>query len=223
LLCISWTKIKLNDVDVLDSLSSSLQELQENFNEENLEEVCKIIWACFMLNYKNEKINQFLLQFLESNYDKITINYALDLFISFSSLNSDYAEVLEILIDLIIKNANDMNMLLDINSFVNVWLGLSKYYLKGGEKSIEGVSHMIKFLLSQYDKRKYLATGNMTLDELCSLLVCFSVLDMEPNKIYSDLGTSIKNNMPKFDNIQLIQLISCGKYLFNTKKHSGKK
>ncbi len=210
-------------MDVLDSLSSSLQELQENFNEENLEEVCKIIWACFMLNYKNEKINQFLLQFLESNYDKITINYALDLFISFSSLNSDYAEVLEILIDLIIKNANDMNMLLDINSFVNVWLGLSKYYLKGGEKSIEGVSHMIKFLLSQYDKRKYLATGNMTLDELCSLLVCFSVLDMEPNKIYSDLGTSIKNNMPKFDNIQLIQLISCGKYLFNTKKHSGKK
>jgi len=210
-------------VDVLDSLSSSLQELQENFNEENLEEVCKIIWACFMLNYKNEKINQFLLQFLESNYDKITINYALDLFISFSSLNSDYAEVLEILIDLIIKNANDMNMLLDINSFVNVWLGLSKYYLKGGEKSIEGVSHMIKFLLSQYDKRKYLATGNMTLDELCSLLVCFSVLDMEPNKIYSDLGTSIKNNMPKFDNIQLIQLITCGKYLFNTKKHSGKK
>ena len=210
-------------MDVLDSLSSSLQELQENFNEENLEEVCKIIWACFMLNYKNEKINQFLLQFLESNYDKITINYALDLFISFSSLNSDYAEVLEILIDLIIKNANDMNMLLDINSFVNVWLGLSKYYLKGGEKSIEGVSHMIKFLLSQYDKRKYLATGNMTLDELCSLLVCFSVLDMEPNKIYSDLGTSIKNNMPKFDNIQLIQLITCGKYLFNTKKHSGKK
>lgn len=210
-------------MDVLDSLSSSLQELQENFNEENLEEVCKIIWACFMLNYKNEKINQFLLQFLESNYDKITVNYALDLFISFSSLNSDYAEVLEILIDLIIKNANDMNMLLDINSFVNVWLGLSKYYLKGGEKSIEGVSHMIKFLLSQYDKRKYLATGNMTLDELCSLLVCFSVLDMEPNKIYSDLGTSIKNNMPKFDNIQLIQLISCGKYLFNTKKHSGKK
>lgn len=210
-------------MDVLDSLSSSLQELQENFNEENLEEVCKIIWACFMLNYKNEKINQFLLQFLESNYDKITINYALDLFISFSSLNSDYAEVLEILIDLIIKNANDMNMLLDINSFVNLWLGLSKYYLKGGEKSIEGVSHMIKFLLSQYDKRKYLATGNMTLDELCSLLVCFSVLDMEPNKIYSDLGTSIKNNMPKFDNIQLIQLISCGKYLFNTKKHSGKK
>jgi hypothetical protein len=209
-------------VDVLDSLATSLQEIQENFNEENIEEVCKIIWACFMLNYKNEKISQFLNQFLETNYDNITINYALDLFISFSSLNSENAEVLELLIDLITKNANDMNMLLDINSFVNLWLGLSKYYLKGGEKSIEGVSHMIKFLLSQYDRRKYLATGSTTLDELCSLLVCFSVLDMEPNKIYSDLGTSIKNNMSKFDNINLIQLISCGKYLFNSKKHSGK-
>jgi hypothetical protein len=110
---------------------------------------------------------------------------------------------------------------MDINTYINIWLGLSKFYIKIKQNSIEAISFMIKFLLINYEKRKYLNTNNMNLDEICSLLVSFSVLDLDPNKIYKDLGVCIKDNIHKFDNIQLIQLISCGKYLFNTKLHSG--
>lgn len=220
LLCISWARLNLKDSDLLDRTVDALLEIKENLNEENIEEICKIIWTFSTLNYQNDKIKEFLRDFLEQWAEKININNIIDLFISSSSICPENVEIMEILAHSISRTVNDFDMILDINSYINIWLGLSKYYVKSGENSFESVALLIKFMLSQYDKRKYLSVSNMSEDEVCSLLVCFSILDLEPNKIYKDIGTYIKSNIRKFNNTQLIQLISCGRYLFNSKAHS---
>jgi hypothetical protein len=222
LLMMSWTKIKLNDVDCLNSAANSLIELGETLTEENIDELCKIFWSFYILNFKAEiQLQNFLQSFIERNFDKIKINHALDLFISFSSLNSDNIQIFEMLIDIIVRNYETSDIDIDISNYVNIWLGISKFYLKVKEMSLESVSLMLKFLVSTYDIRPYLTVPNMNLDEICSMIVSLSALTLEPNKIYSDLGYAIKENISKFNNIQLIQLLSCGKYLFNNKKHSG--
>ena len=219
---ISWTKVKFDDIDCLNAAARSLDELNESLTEENIEEVCKIFWAFYILNYKgNDELQNFLQNYIERNFEHIGINHALDLFISFSSINSDNLNVFELLIELIMRNYESAEITMDINNYVNIWLGLSKFYLQCKEKSLESVSLMLRFLLHNYNIRPYLNVSNMTYDEMCSMLVCLSALSMEPNKIYSDLGSSIKENISKFNTIQLIQLLSCGKYLFNTKKHSN--
>ncbi len=218
----SWTKIRLNDVDCLNSATNSLIELGESLTEENIDEVCKIFWSFYILNFKVEiELQNFLKTYIERNFDKININHALDLFISFSSLNSDNIQIFEMLIDIIVRNYETADINMDISNYVNIWLGISKFYLKVKEMSLESVSFMLKFLMSSYDIRPYLRVPNMNLDEISSMIVSFSALSLEPNKIYSDLGTAIKDNITKFNNIQLIQLLSCGNYLFNNRKHSG--
>ena len=214
--------LKISELDLVNllALSWSVSLLISKLGYTVNDSLRKTIINCLPRKLEVEKKGEIpTICFSIASYT--SMNTALDLFVSFSSLNSENTIVMDLLIDFITKQTNESDIILDINTFVNIWLGLSKFYLKGGDKSIEGISHMIKFFLSQYEKRKYLSAISMTLDEVCSLLVCFSILDMEPNKLYSDLGSNVKNNIKKFDNIQLIQLISCGRYLFNSKRHSG--
>ena len=218
----SWAKIKLADIDLLNQTSEVLKDLKESLSIDNLDEVCKLIWVFYIFNYKNDSINEFIHYYLENFIMQVGINHALDLFVSYTNLFPEKYEVIESLIHLITeKYAESEDMELDMTTYNNLWLSFSKFYVKSGKNSIESLPYMLKFLFSAYDRRSYLHAKNMTVEEVCSLLVCFSVLDLEPNSIYNDLCNNVKNNIAKFNNNLLLQLLSCGKYLFNTKKHSG--
>jgi hypothetical protein len=54
-------------------------------------------------------------------------------------------------------------------------------------------------------------------DEICSLMISFSVLMVWESKILDEILSYIKNNHDKFNNNQLIQLASSGKYIFSLK------
>lgn len=219
-MCISWTKIKLSDKFLLDSVINGIEAQESNLDEHNIDEVCKIFWSFQMLKYNNDKLSDAFQKYIEEYLPKISMDHLIDLFISYTSLFPSNRRNIERFIHNIINKKSDNQYQLDIGSYVNIWLGLSKFYLKGGEMALEVISHMLKYLFSNYDKREYLNARNMTLDEVCSMLVCFSVMDLEPNTIYDDLCKFVKANINKFDSNHLVQLISCGKYLFNTKKHN---
>ena len=60
---------KLNkfDFEELEALEE-LEELEENLTEENIEEVCKIFWAFYVLNYKgDEKLQNILQNYLNND------------------------------------------------------------------------------------------------------------------------------------------------------------
>jgi hypothetical protein len=110
---------------------------------------------------------------------------------------------------------------MDINMYINLWLNLSKFSLKADEKAIESIRSMVSFLVHNYDKRIYLTARNMTIDEVCSLLVAFSVLDMYHTIIHKDCVAMIEKHMDSLDNQQLIQLISVSRYVSKFKPYSG--
>lgn len=223
LLMMAWTKVKLRDINCLQSAADCLIELRDIFTDENTEEVCKIFWSFYMLNYKEDiKLQKFLEDFIAQNLEKIDVNHAIDLFISFSSINSDNLSIYDMLIDIISQKYESSELRLDISSFVNLWLGISKLFLKAKENSLQNVTVMLNFLIHSYEIRSYLNASKMNPDELCSMIVSFSVLTLEPNQMYFDICDSIKKNLKNFNNIQLIQILSCGKYLFNDETHSGK-
>lgn len=107
--------------------------------------------------------------------------------------------------------------------YVNLWLSLSKYSLKATQDSSERVQSMITFLISLYDKRPYLSARNMTVDEVCSLLVSFSVLKVIHTPIHKDAVRVIEKNLDNLTTQHLVQLISVAKYISNYQNHSGKK
>jgi hypothetical protein len=80
---------------------------------------------------------------------------------------------------------------------------------------------MTNFLVTNYDKRPYLAARNMTLDEICSLLVSFSVLNMPHTILHKDCLLLIEKKLDSLNNQQLVQLISVAKYIKKCKNHSG--
>jgi hypothetical protein len=106
--------------------------------------------------------------------------------------------------------------------FINLWLCLSKYSLKADEKNQGNIEQMINFLVINYDRRPYLAARNMTLDELCSLLVSFSVLGMPHTILHKDTLLQVEKNVDSLDNQQLVQLLSVAKYISKYRNHSGK-
>ena len=57
-------------------------------------------------------------------------------------------------------------------------------------------------------------------DEICSLMISFSVLMVWECKVLDELLSYIKHNHDKFNNNQLIQLASSGKYMFSLKNHT---
>ena len=57
-------------------------------------------------------------------------------------------------------------------------------------------------------------------DEICSLIISFSVLLVWDCKILEELMNNVKNNIGKFNNNQLVQLASSGKYIFSSEKYS---
>lgn len=61
----------------------------------------------------------------------------------------------------------------------------------------------------------------MTLDELCSMIVGISALNIGYIHILGDLINQVTKKIFKFDNNHLIQLLSAGNYIFKFKKHSG--
>jgi hypothetical protein len=218
----AWAKINMIDIDLLNKTAEVLKDLKESLNIDNLEEICKLFWVFYIFNFKNDSINEFLTYYFENYINDIGINYALDLFVSYTNLFPENYDVIDALIHLITEKYKESDdMILDIVTYNNLWLAFSKFYAKSGKNSIESLPFMLNFLFSTYDKRSYLHVKNMTHEEVCSMLVCFSVLDLEPNSIYNDLANYVKNNINKFNNNLLLQLLSCGKYLFNTKKHSG--
>jgi hypothetical protein len=220
----SWAKIKLIDIDLLNKTAEILKDLKESLSIENVDEVCKLIWVFYIFNYKTDAINEFLTYYLETFINEIRINHALDLFVSYTNLFPENSEIIEALIHLISEKYRESDdMILDIVTYNNLWLAFSKFYAKSGKNSIESLPYMLNFLFSTYDKRSYLNARHMTPEEVSSIMVCFSVLDLEPNIIYSDLCNYLKNNIDKFNKNLLLQLLSCGKYLFNTKKNSGNK
>jgi len=218
----AWAKINMIDFDLLNKTAEVLKELKEGLNIENLEEICKLIWVFNIFNFKHETIDEFLRYYLENYIDEIGINYAIDLFISYTNLFPENYEIIDALIHLITEKYKESDdLVLDIVTYNNMWLAFSKFYAKSGKDAIESLPYLLNFLFSNYDKRSYLHVKNMTPEEVCSMLVCFSVLDLEPNSIYNDLANYVKNNIGNFNNYLLLQLLTCGKYLFNTKKHSG--
>jgi hypothetical protein len=80
---------------------------------------------------------------------------------------------------------------------------------------------MAGWLISNYDKRPYLQARNMNLGELCSLLVSFSVLNMDHTNIHKDILFDINKNLDNLTNQQLVQLISVGKYLSKFNRYEG--
>ncbi len=81
---------------------------------------------------------------------------------------------------------------------------------------------MAGWLISNYDKRAYLNARSMNLGELCSLLVSFSVLNMDHTNLHKDILFVLNKNLDKLTNQQLVQLISVAKYISKFNKHSGK-
>lgn len=218
----SWAKIKLIDIDLLNKTAEMLKNIKESLTSENIDEVCKLIWVFYIFNYKTDAINEFIAYYLENIVTDLSINHAIDLFVSYTNLFPKNVEIIDALINIISEKYKESDdMILDIVTYNNIWLAFSKFYAKSGKDSIESLPHMLNFLFSNYDKRNYLNARYMTPEEVSSIMVCFSILDLEPNSIYNDLCNYVKNNIDKFDKNLLIQLLSCGKYLFNTKKHSG--
>jgi hypothetical protein len=80
---------------------------------------------------------------------------------------------------------------------------------------------MIGWLISNYDKRPYLQARNMNLGELCSLLVSFSVVNMEHTNIHKDILFVINKNLDNLTNQQLVQLMSVAKYLNRFNRYEG--
>lgn len=61
----------------------------------------------------------------------------------------------------------------------------------------------------------------MTLDEICSVIVSISVLNLEFFNLVDDCLNQIKVEFDKLSNINLVQLLCSGKYYINYSKHSG--
>lgn len=80
---------------------------------------------------------------------------------------------------------------------------------------------MAGWLISNYDKRPYLNARNMNLGELCSLLVSFSVLNMDHTNIHKDIMTVINKNLENLTNQQLVQLMSVAKYISKFSRYEG--
>jgi len=62
----------------------------------------------------------------------------------------------------------------------------------------------------------------MTLDEICSVIVSISVLNLEFFNLVDDCLNQIKVDFDKLSNMNLVQLLCSGKYYINYSKHSGK-
>ena len=63
---------------------------------------------------------------------------------------------------------------------------------------------------------------NMTLDEVCSLILSFSVLNLEYFNLIDDCLNQVKVDFDKLSNGNLIHMLCAGKYYINYSKHSGK-
>jgi len=61
----------------------------------------------------------------------------------------------------------------------------------------------------------------MTLDEICNVIVSISVLNLEFFNLLNDCLNHIKIDFNKLSNLNLVQLLCCGKYYINYSKHSG--
>jgi hypothetical protein len=61
----------------------------------------------------------------------------------------------------------------------------------------------------------------MTIDEICSLLVSMSVLNLHHTTLHKDCLLLIEKNLDKLDNQQLVQMISIAKYISKFKNHNG--
>lgn len=62
----------------------------------------------------------------------------------------------------------------------------------------------------------------MTLDEICSLVVSISVINLEFFNLIDDCLNEVRIRFDKLSNINLVQLLCSGKYFINYSKHSGK-
>ena len=60
----------------------------------------------------------------------------------------------------------------------------------------------------------------MDKDEICSLVISFSVLMVWESKIVDELLSYIKYNVQSFNNNQLLQLASSGKFIFSQDRYT---
>lgn len=73
-------------------------EIKDTAGEDNIDEICKILWSFSILGYKNEKLIEFISEYLDRNIDKLEISYLLDMFISYTNLYPDNPEVANLLV-----------------------------------------------------------------------------------------------------------------------------
>ncbi len=104
LLAVSWSRVFLNDGEILHKSSEQFKEVLINANEESSDEICKILWAYNTLNYKNESIVEGVNEYLNLSLDKMNINNIVDIFVSYSNLYPDEIETNELLIKVILFN-----------------------------------------------------------------------------------------------------------------------
>lgn len=192
-------------------------------------------------------LNVFAETFIKENIGLFTSNEILELYHHYTNLFKDDVETIVIINQFIIRKepiflshqtSKEESAFLDISSLVNTMLACSKEFLyvssnsdkyNNSEKesfielaeTLSGIYHKYHTLEKNKQKAISLNTKNMYLEEVCSLLLSFSILKLEDNYLLRDLIDYIRKHISEEENRNKIsasisiQLLSSAKYIYN--------
>jgi hypothetical protein len=128
-------------------------EIKDSLGEEDIEEVCKIIWCCNQLQFYDKKLGDFIDNYFSRTKTNFPIEHLIDLTISFLNLAPHEREINNFLLYSIISSENK-NLNIDLFSYINFWLSLAKFFTSTKEKDKidEQIDGILKLLISLYDR-----------------------------------------------------------------------
>jgi hypothetical protein len=161
LLCLAINRINYSDKDVLILIIENLIMMKDKLTEDNIDEICKIIWTFSKMGYNNPKIGEFLLDFLLANKASISPSQAIDLYLSVTTIFINNEKLINELVDILTArsptNDRNLNESIDITSYVSLWVNLTNYSVKVKPSNVEEILvKMVGFLFSIYERQLYL-------------------------------------------------------------------
>lgn len=182
------------------------------------------------LNVIHSNSISFLNYYLEKNIILFNYRNLLEIFDYFMKISPNH-EIITLISEFALKlkdsAINDKDIFIDITLFINVLLSCSKHYIQKNYPFKNELKEISNSLISIYDglneKKKHIAKleainfNQMYNNELCSIIICTSIMKFNSKYFILELLKEITNriNKNKFEKIEYIQLLASAKYIFD--------
>lgn len=108
LLCISWSKINYIENNLQEKVVDCLLEIKDTLTDENIQEICKILWSFSNSEFKNENLIEFVYNFVKQEITNFSVNNLIDILLSVGFTYTKNINLIFYLLEVkkILKNLN---------------------------------------------------------------------------------------------------------------------